>query len=316
MTLIHRRRFIREVALASLAAPLLLDARAAGSNRKMRMCLSPGSIGVSVDQAKCVELAARHGFEAVEPNGKNLASLSEAQLNELLASMKEKSISFGAANLPTEFRRSDDVFKQGLGELPQLAAVLKRAGVVRVGTWLMSGDNTLTYRANFRQHATRLREVARVLQDQGQRLGLEYVGTPTVRAGQRFHFIHTLTEMKELMEEIGLPNVGVVLDSWHWHMAGETPEAVLSLKNEQIISVDLNDAPSGVPLDRQQDGQRELPCATGVIDVAGFLKALNRVGYDGPVRAEPFNRQVNAMTPDDACAAASAALQKAMALIS
>ena len=83
-----------------------------------------------------------------------------------------------------------------------------------------------------------------------------------------------------------------------------------------MVAVDLNDAPKGIPKDQQVDGRRELPCATGVIDVGAFLNALSRIGYDGPVRAEPFNEAVRQMTQDDACEAASRSLKKAFALIS
>jgi sugar phosphate isomerase/epimerase len=68
-------------------------------------------------------------------------------------------------------------------------------------------------------------------------------------------------------------------------------------------------------LEAGYDNRRELPCATGIIDVGAFLNALNQIGYDGPVRAEPFNQAVNRMTKDEACAAAAAALEKAFALI-
>ena len=43
--------------------------------------------------------------------------------------------------------------------------------------------------------------------------------------------------------------------------------------------------------------------ATGVIPVAGFLGALLSMGYDGPVRAEPFNQPLNQMDNEAACAA-------------
>jgi sugar phosphate isomerase/epimerase len=56
-----------------------------------------------------------------------------------------------------------------------------------------------------------------------------------------------------------------------------------------------------------------LPAATGVIDVATFVKALAAIGYDGPARPEPFNRALNALENDPACAAASAALHQAIA---
>jgi sugar phosphate isomerase/epimerase len=90
---------------------------------------------------------------------------------------------------------------------------------------------------------------------------------------------------------------------------------LLALKNAQVVSVDLNDAPAGVPIDQQQDGKRELPAATGVIDAAAFLNALNRIGYDGPVRAEPFNKAVNDLDDEPACEAVAKAMKKAFALI-
>ena len=55
--------------------------------------------------------------------------------------------------------------------------------------------------------------------------------------------------------------------------------------------------------------------ATGVIDAGAFLNALNAIGFDGPVRAEPFNRVLNDMDNDAACAATAAAMKKAFALI-
>jgi sugar phosphate isomerase/epimerase len=184
-----------------------------------------------------------------------------------------------------------------------------------MGTWLMSGHSSLSYVENFRQHARRLRAVAQILKDQDIRLGMEYVGTRTIWTKQRYPFIHTLKEMRDLIAEIGSGNAGVVLDCWHWWQAEDTVPDVLTLKNEDVISVDLNDAPSGVPKDQQVDGRRELPCATGVIDVGAFLKALNQIGYDGPVRAEPFNKPLKDMENEPACAATISALKRAVALV-
>ncbi|MGI9239605.1 MAG: sugar phosphate isomerase/epimerase family protein, partial [Verrucomicrobiales bacterium] len=78
---------------------------------------------------------------------------------------------------------------------------------------------------------------------------------------------------------------------------------------------DLNDAPKGVEKNAQVDGRRELPLATGVIDVKPFLESLVAIGYDGPVRAEPFNQALRELGDDEACAATSAALGKGLALL-
>ncbi|MDB4617483.1 sugar phosphate isomerase/epimerase [Verrucomicrobiales bacterium] len=217
-----------------------------------------------------------------------------------------------------DFRKDEETFKNGLAELPKQAAGLKRAGLKRIGTWLMPCDDELTYLANFKQHADRLREVAKVLGDSGLMLGFEYVGTASLMASKKFPFLHTMAETRELNAAIGTDNVGLVLDSWHWWhwwQAGDSAEAIRELKSEEIALVDLNDAPKGVKKNAQEDGKRELPMATGVIDVKPFLESLVAIGYDGPVRAEPFNQALRDLEDDAACAATSAAIDKGFALV-
>jgi sugar phosphate isomerase/epimerase len=52
-----------------------------------------------------------------------------------------------------------------------------------------------------------------------------------------------------------------------------------------------------------------------VIDLKSFMKALAAMGYDGPVRAEPFNATLRTMPPGESVAAAARAMKKAFALI-
>src|SRR5262249_44867481 len=145
--------------------------------------------------------------------------------------------------------------------------------------------------------------------------GLEYVGPRTSWTASRYPFIHTLAEMRELIAEIGRENVGLVLDSWHWYTAGETAADLRGLTNREVVACDLNDAPRSVPLDQQRDGVRELPCSTGVIDLRAFLSTLAAIGYDGPVRAEPFNATLRTLPAEEAVAATARAMKRAFALI-
>jgi sugar phosphate isomerase/epimerase len=184
-----------------------------------------------------------------------------------------------------------------------------------MGTWLNPSHDTLTSRRNFDLHVKRLRAIAGVLAEHNIRFGLEYVAPKTLWASRRYPFIHTMAETKELIAAIGASNVGFVLDSWHWYTAHETREDILSLTNKDVVSVDLNDAPAGVPVDQQIDSVRELPGATGVIDVAAFLNALQTIGYDGPVRPEPFNEALRKMPRDQALSVSLQAMQQAFALL-
>jgi sugar phosphate isomerase/epimerase len=315
---LSRRRFLSTGAAASIAA---LPARgvAAGltdpagiARRRFYTNLSVGRLGFHATFNESIELAVKYGFEAVDPDLDYIASLEEDQLRRLLDDMHAKNLKFGAAGLPVEFRRDELTFNAGLQKLPAAATVLHRAGILRVSTWVLPCSQDLTYLQNFRQHADRLHQCAKILGDHGQRLGLEYVAPRTLWRSERYPFLHTLSEMRELTVAIGANNLGIQLDSWHWFNAEETAKDLLTLRGTDVVTVDLNDAPRGLTLDQYRDDHRELPAATGVIPVAEFLGALLQMGYDGPIQAEPFNAALRALPLDQACARTSAAMKKAL----
>ena len=283
--------------------------------RKMSISLSPGAIGVKATQEQAIEFAHYYGYEAVEPYGETLAGLSASQVNDLAAKVAGQRLMWGSAGLTVEYRKDLTTFEAGMAKFPAVAKALAAAGVKRVSTWIMPASEELTYSQNMKQHAERLRAIATVCKDNGQRLGLEYVGPKTLWTARRFPFLHTMAECKDLIGAIGTGNVGFVLDSWHWQMAGEKAAELKTLTNADIVSVDLNDAPAGIAADQQIDSQRELPLATGVLDVKTFLNTLNELGCDAPVRCEPFNAALRALPPEQALAKVADAMKRAMALI-
>ena len=280
--------------------------------RKFYTVLSLGRLGLHGSFDQSVALATQYGFEGVDPDAGLFARLSDDELGKLLNDLKAKNLRLGVAGLPVDFRRDEAAFSDDLKKLSDAAKTLERAGVRRVSTWVLPSSDELTYLQNFRQHASRLRACALVLHDHGQQLGLEYCAPRTLWRAKRHPFIHTMSEMKELQVAIGANNLGFQLDSFHWFNAEETPEDIETLRGADILTVDLNDAPP-VPLDEQHDGSRELPAATGVIPVAKFLGALQHIGYDGPIAAEPFNKTLAAMPLDEACEKTALAIKKAFA---
>jgi sugar phosphate isomerase/epimerase len=315
---IPRRQFLFAGTAAGIALSAtrgLLANPTLATERKFYAILSLGRIGFHASFPESVELATKYGFEGLDPDAEYLASLSEDALHRLLDDLQKRNLKFGAAGLPVDFRKDSETFHDGLKKLPATAAFLQRAGIWRVSTWVLPCSNDLTYLQNFRQHADRLRQCALILADHGQKLGLEYVSPRTLWRSQRHPFVHTLSEMKELIVAIGTNNLGIQLDSWHWFNAQESGQDLLTLRGQDVITVDLNDAPVGLTLDQYQDGSRELPAATGVIPAKQFLDALAQIGYDGPIQAEPFNAALRAMPIDQACAAASGAMKKAFSLM-
>lgn len=315
---ISRRAFCRSAIAATAALHLagpLAWASQISSKVKFYKNLGHGHIGVKADQRQALEYAVKYGFAGITPNPGEFEGKSAVEINEWMAAMKEKGVRYGSGGLPVEFRRDEDRFKKDLLQLPKQAGLLKQLGVSRVATWIMPGHNELTYLQHFELLKTRFREAAKVLKDYDIRLGLEFVGPRTSRERFRFAFACTQIDMMELVNAIGEPNVGLLLDSWHWYTSHGTVEELLRLSNKDIVHVHVNDAPSGVEVDQQVDNRRALPVTTGVIDMKGFINALVKIGYDGPVECEPFDQELRKMDADAALQKTSESLSRLWDLI-
>lgn len=278
----------------------------------MFTCLVCRSLCIEATQFEAIELAQRHGFDSVEARADELARSSEPELLRLLDDLRAKRLRFGLAGMPIDLRRDAQRFADGLQQLPKFAEILQRCGVTRLGSSIVPFHDELPFAENFRLHVERISAVARVLGDHGIRFGLEYCATPSLRRGRRHEFIHTLPQLRELIAATGVPNLGLVLDSWHWWMSGSPVAELDSLRGKEIVLVDLNDAPPGIPMAKLLDRQRELPGTTGVIDLATFLGALRQLGYSGPVRAEPFEFSGSHAPNDEICGRTAAALAGAL----
>jgi sugar phosphate isomerase/epimerase len=166
----------------------------------------------------------------------------------------------------------------------------------------------LPFIENWNYHVERIRPVARVLAEHGLRFGLEFVAPYHLRRKFKHEFIFTPGLMLELADAAG-PNVGLLVDIFHCHCAGTPWEHLAQIPKERIVLAHLNDAPD-VPVAEVEDGTRLLP-GQGVLDIPGFLAALRKTGYDGPVSVEVFSAALRAMPPADAAKMAWEATKRA-----
>ena len=263
--------------------------------------LSPYAISVPVKSLEEAIAAARTGgFGGVEFNAQEVATRVENDGPEAVKAL------FAAAGvlpagwgLPVDWRGSEEAWWRGLTELPRLARSAAAIGGTRTSTWIMPASNNLDYAENWAFHVERFAPIATILAEYGCALGLEFFGPKTLRDGQKYPFVFTLPKMVDLGQAIG-PNVGLLLDCWHWYTSRGTVDDIRKLKPEQVVYVHVNDAPAGVDVDSQIDNTRALPGETGVIDIVGFLSALREIGYDGPVTPEPFKKELADLPDNDA----------------
>jgi len=265
--------------------------------------LSPGAVGLGGPMSEIMPLAKSVGFEGMDPPLGEPAD----EINRLFG---EHGMQMGCMGFPVEFRSDQAAFEDGMTGMEAAAKSAAAVGCTRCATWLLPFSDELTYEENFQLHADRLRPGAEILREHGIRFGLEFVAPKTMREGHPHEFIHTLDQVLDLCDAIGTGNMGVLLDAWHWYTAHGTLSDLKKLSNDLVVQVHVNDAPAGIEIDEQIDSVRDLPGATGVIDIAGFLGHLKDVGYDGPVTPEPFCQALNEMEREEAAKTIGAAMDK------
>jgi protein FrlC len=90
--------------------------------------------------------------------------------------------------------------------------------------------------------------------------------------------VNTAGDARRIIAEFDDPNLGVVLDTGHIHLSGETPEQAVDILGPLLWQVHVND----------NDGRRQqnLVPGEGTFDFGGFLKKLRAVNYEGYLSAE------------------------------
>ncbi len=267
----------------------------------MYTAVSPSAILVYPTNLKDALAGARKaGFDGLEFNPVEIADLVEtygaAHVRVLFA---EAGLRVAGWGLGIDWRGDEHTWKKGVADLPRLAKAATEIGGTRVFTWIRPSSDERVYEENWRFHVERLTPIAEILEAYGCRFGLEFVGPKTMRDAARYPFIYRMDEMLELGAAIS-PTTGLLLDCWHWYTSGGTLEAIRALTPQQVVYVHVNDAPADVPIEQQVDTVRALPGETGMIDIVGFLQALQVIGYDGPVVPEPFKQDLADLPSDDA----------------
>jgi sugar phosphate isomerase/epimerase len=311
-----RRDFVKSTSVATIATGIGMSvSKKYKTERKFKIALNPGLIGVKANLQEAIDYAIKYKYEAVSPYINEAMHYSDMQIYDTVAKVKVNKLDWDTVNIPVEWRQSKTKFNDDFKNLKKFCMTMEKMGAIRTNTWIISSSHDLAYTENMKQTAYRLGECARVMKDHGVRLGIEYLGMRTLLNLAHYPFISTLKECRELIANIGESNVGMVLDTFHWYCADDNADDIRTLKAEEVSHVDLNDARLGFTRLEQQDGKRELPMATGVINTKEFMQALLDIGFDGPLRTEPFNQTLNDMENDAALQANMDALRKAMTTV-
>ena len=282
--MISRRKFVQTSAAVAVAPAL----HAAGG---MYISLN-GALTGRMPWPDFARLAARLGYGGVDVN---LGAALRDGLDATRALFAEIKIKASNTGLPFSLAGTEESFQAGLKKLDEAARFCSAIDCRAMVTWPPA--STATPKPEFRKILKdRATAAGEILRASNVRLGLEFLGPLALRKRQPYEAIWRMDEMLELAKECG-PNVGLLLDVWHWYHAGATKADIVAAGKERIVHVHLSDCARMPPEDVRDD--HRLLAGEGVIDLEGFFATLRKIGYVGGVSPEPIGRFPEGTPPEE-----------------
>ena len=180
-------------------------------------------------------------------------------------------IKLNGSILPVELSAVEGRFESELQMAQPLFETAKALGVEVVQAVVEPGNPQRPYHENFEFHRQRLLRYSQFLNDYGLRLGLNFVAPPEHRESFPQPFISKPDELVTLIKLVGQDNIGMVVDLWHWAVAGASHELLTTMSPSLITEVRLAGFPSGVQAASARYDQRSMPTLEGPVPTAAAL---------------------------------------------
>lgn len=247
------------------------------------LCLNTSTIrGQKIPLAKEVEIAAKAGYQAIEPwiNELDQHVKDGGSLKDLGKQIKDaglgvpSAIGFAEWIVDDEGRR-----KKGLEEARRAMDMVHQIG----GTRLAAPPVGATKQTDL--NLFRAAERFRVLVEVGAKIGV----IPQVELWGFSTTLGRLGETALVAVESGHPKACLLADVYHLHKGGSGFAGLRLLSGEAMQVFHMNDYPANPPRAEITDAHRVYP-GDGVAPLKEMLRDLRRIGFRGVLSLELFNR--------------------------
>jgi sugar phosphate isomerase/epimerase len=233
-------------------------------------------------------LARKAGYDTVQFPLWEISTIEQAK--QAAREVTDSGLQWGLMPMDLDVLREcpDEAYKADLEALKRHMDLAQAAGVRRYYNHVWPGSNKLKWDANFSWCIDRFMPVFKMAKERGIKSGLEFLGPKPLADSFRYPFIRTIRDLLNLADAIS-EDVGILVDTFHWYTSGSSLEDLRLIgSGDRVVGVHLNDGWEGRSRDAQQDLEREMPLATGIIDSVSVVRTLKELGYEGPVTVEPF----------------------------
>lgn len=115
--------------------------------------------------------------------------------------------------------------------------------------------------------------------------------------------VSTLAEAWEIVRTVRRPNLGLLIDAWHWGRSQDPEAALKHIPAHYITGVQLSDDRTKAMHDLTDESRhhRLIP-GTGSVDLPAFLHTLERHGVKAPLSVEVISDRLDHLPPIQAAA--------------
>lgn len=282
---VSRRGLLGSTVAGTAALAAVPAARAAepAAGKAFRYCLNTSTIrGQKLPLDQEVELAARAGYDAIEPwiNEIDQYVQSGGSLKDLAKKIADLGLTVEDAIGFPEWIVDDDARRaRGLEEAKRSMDLVRQLG----GKRLAAPPAGATDRGDL--DLNRIAERYRALLELGDQMDV----TPQVEI---WGFSRTLTRLGPAMLvalESSHPRACVLADVYHLFKGGSGFEGTKLLSASAMQVFHVNDYPAGISREMITDAHRVYP-GDGVAPLDRVLQDLRRIGFQGVLSLELFNR--------------------------
>lgn len=249
-----------------------------------------GATTLKADLATDIAVAGKAGFAFVEIwAAKLLGYLDRGGLRALRRDLRRAGLTAATLNSVERITFNDPSgHVRVLEDFQRLCRVAEAIGCETVLVVPSPRPKGATDAAIERESVRVLRELSRLARPHGVRLAYEFLGFADCT-------VNTLAQCAAIVEKVARPNVGLVLDTFHFFAGGSSLASIRDVDPRRIFMVHINDVEQA-PRRRMHDALRLYP-GKGIIPLEAILRELKSIGYAGKVSVEIFRPQYWARAP-------------------
>jgi len=157
-----------------------------------------------------------------------------------------------------------------------------------------------------------IEESVQVLNELADIAGKYDVGLAFEFLGQADCSVQTLDLDKKIIERVNRPNVGLVIDTFHFYAGNSTLEAIETLDPEKLFVFHINDA-EDLPKETLTDAHRLYP-GEGILPIKEIKARFDKIGYNRMVSIEIFRPEYWNENPFEVARKAREATERVLGL--